>query len=221
MRAAVRRIGRRGVDRRRVGQPRGRLRAQVHHEQVGVAALLQAHDHALAVRREARRERHAGEIADDLALPGLDVEQIDARIALAEFHVGDFLGRRREARRQHEVGAARQIADVGAVLVHDREPLDAALLGAGLVDEHHAGVEIALLAGQALVDLVGDDVRDAPPVFRRGEILLAGELLAGEDVPQPEFGLQPPVALPRHAAGHQRLRVDGLPVLESAAPRRC
>ena len=54
-----------------------------------------------------------------------------------------------------------------------REPLDAALLRPGLVDEHDAGVEIALLAGEALVDRVGDDVRDAPPVVRRGEILLA------------------------------------------------
>ena len=95
------------------------LRAQVHHEDVGVAALLQAHDHALAVGREARREGHAGEIADDLALAGLDVEQIDPRLALAEGHVGDFLRRRREARRQHEIVAAGQIADVGAVLVHD------------------------------------------------------------------------------------------------------
>ena len=95
-----------------------------------------------------------------------------------------------------------------------RQPLDAALLGAALIDEHHAAVEIALLAGQALIDLVGDDVRDAPPVFRRGEILLAGELLAGDDIPQTEFGLQAAVGLPRHAAGDQRLRVDGLPALE-------
>ena len=47
-----------------------------------------------------------------------------------------------------------------------------------------------------------------------GEILLAGELLAGDDVPQAELGLEPSVALPRHAAGDQRLRVDRLPVLE-------
>ena len=58
-------------------------------------------------------------------------------------------------------------------------------------------VEIALLAGEALVDRVGDDVRDAPPVVRRGEILLAGQLLAGEHVPQPELGLEPAVALAR------------------------
>ena len=30
-----------------------------------------------------------------------------------------------------------------------------------------------------------------------GEILLAGELLAGEHVPQPELGLEPSVALAR------------------------
>ena len=56
------------------------LRAQIEHEEVGVAALLQAHDHALAVGRKARREAHVGEIADDLALAGLDVEQIDPRL---------------------------------------------------------------------------------------------------------------------------------------------
>ena len=98
------------------------------HEQIGVAALLQAHDDPLAVGREPRREGHAGEIADDLALAGLDVEQIDPRLALPVGHVGDFLRRRREARRQHEVLAAREIAHIGAVLIHDGEALDAALL---------------------------------------------------------------------------------------------
>ena len=125
--------------------------------------------------REPRRERHAGEIADDLALAGLDIEQIDPGVALAELHIGDFLGRGREPRRQHEVGAARKIAHIGAVLVHQRQPLDAPLLRPALVDEHHAAVEVALLSGQPLVDLVGNDVRDAPPVFRRGKIVLAGE----------------------------------------------
>ena len=57
-------------------------------------------------------------------------------------------------------------------------------------------------------------MRDPPPVFRRGEILLAGELLGGVDVPEAEFGLQTAVALPRHAPGHQCLRVDLLPALE-------
>ena len=118
----------------------------------------------------------------------------------------------REARRQHQVVAAREIAHAGAVLIHDGQPLDAPVLRPGLVDEHDAAVEIAFLAGEPLVDRVGDDVRDAPPVVGRREVLLAVELLAGEHVPQPELGLQPPVALARDAAGDQRLRVDGAPV---------
>jgi hypothetical protein len=36
-----------------------------------------------------------------------------------------------------------------------------------------------------------------------------------EHVPQPELRLHAAVGLPRDAAGHQRLRVDGLPVLEA------
>src|SRR6185295_16355392 len=65
-----------------------------------------------------------------------------------------------------------------------------------------------------LVDLVGDDVRDPPPVFRRGLVLLAGELLLGVDVPEAEFGLEAAVALPRHSAGHQRMRANLLPALK-------
>jgi hypothetical protein len=57
-------------------------------------------------------------------------------------------------------------------------------------------------------------MRDPSPEFRRGEILLTGELLAGGDVPQAEFGLQTAVTLAGHAAGHQGLRVDGFPALE-------
>src|SRR6266404_3922236 len=57
-------------------------------------------------------------------------------------------------------------------------------------------------------------MRDPPPIFRRGEILLAGELLTGGDVPQAEFSLQATVALAGHAAGDERLRVDGFPILE-------
>src|SRR5262249_33346630 len=44
---AVWRIGRCGIDHLRVSQPGRRLRAQVHHEQVRIAAALQAENHAL------------------------------------------------------------------------------------------------------------------------------------------------------------------------------
>ena len=47
-----------------------RLRGcEVHLVDVGGALLLEAHDDALPVGREARRESHAGEIADDLRCP--------------------------------------------------------------------------------------------------------------------------------------------------------
>ena len=43
----------------------------------------EAHDHLVAVGREARREGHAGEIAEHLLLAGVDVEEIDPRRAAA------------------------------------------------------------------------------------------------------------------------------------------
>ena len=40
------------------------------------------------------------------------------------------------------------------------------------------------------------------------------QLLAGEDVPQAELGLQPAGRVARDAAGDQRLGVDDLPAIE-------
>ena len=48
--------------------------------------------------------------------------------------------------------------------------------GPAFGNEDDAGVEIALLAGDALIDGVGDHMGDAPPVLRRGEELLAQHL---------------------------------------------
>ena len=138
---------------------------------------------------------------------GLGVEQVDPRLTLAERHVGDFLSRRREARRQHEVGAVGQIAHVGAVLVHQREALDAALLRPGLVDEYDAAVEVALLAGQPLVDRVRNDVGDAAGILRRSRnSCCPTSCAAAEHVPQPEIGL----AAGRRAGGRcARWRAPG------------
>src|SRR5262249_39363431 len=85
------------------------------------------------------------------------------------------------------------------------------LLGTGFVDEDNAGVKIALISGDALVDRIGNDVCDAPPIVRRGIVLFAAQLLPGEHVPQPELGLEAPVRL-RDTASHQRLSVDLPPV---------
>src|SRR5215813_10982654 len=82
----VRRIARRRIDRRGIGETGGLFRTQIHDEQIRVATLLKTHDHPLPVRRETRREGHAGKITDDLALSGFDVEQINAWITLSVRH---------------------------------------------------------------------------------------------------------------------------------------
>ena len=65
-----------------------------------------------------------------------------------------------------------------------------AAAAAALGHEHHAGVEIALLAGQPLVDGVGDLVGDAAPVLGAGGELQAQQLLLGEHVPEAEVDPQ-------------------------------
>ena len=104
-----------------------------------------------------------------------------------------------------------QIFDVGAVHVHDREALAPLLLRPGLVDEHDAGVEKALLAGDAREHRVGDHVRDAARVRGVGRVLLARDLLAARGVPQAELRGDAPAVLLQHAAGQHELRVDRLP----------
>ncbi len=118
--------------------------------------------------REPGRKRHAGEIAEHLALAGIHVHEEHARLLARVLQIGDLLGGGAEARGQHQLAALAQKADVGAVLVHDGEALAAAVLGAGLVDEGDLRVEVAPLAREALVDLVGDAMRETAPVVGVG-----------------------------------------------------
>ena len=104
---------------------------------------------------------------------------------------------------------------VFAVLIHDGEALDPLGRRAGFGDVDDAGVEIALLAGDALIDGVGDLVGDAAPGFGRGEEGEAGELLLDHHVPQPELDAQPPVGLAGDGAGDQPLGVEQAPVGET------
>src|SRR5260370_40233511 len=106
---------------------------------------------------------------------------------------------------------------VGAVLVHDGEPLDALLRRPGFGDIDDPRIEIAVLAGDPLVDLVGDDMGDAAPVLPGRRVGEAGELLLGEYVPQPELDPEFSVALLLHRAGDQRLGVDLAPIAEARA----
>jgi hypothetical protein len=93
--------------------------------------------------------------------------------------------------------------------------LTRASLAAALGDEHHAGVEIALLAGQPLIDRVADLVGHAPPVLGgRGE-LQAQQLLLAEGVPQAEVDAQHAVGADRDLAVDQGLGPGRLPVGEA------
>src|SRR5207248_7968783 len=119
--------------------------------------------------------------------------------------------------RQDERASVGQVLMVRAVLIHQREPLFAALGRAGLGDVDDARIEIAVLAGDALIDLVGDDVRDAPPVLPGRRVGEPGELLFGADIPQPELDPVAAVALSLYRAGDEGLRID-LPPIGKARP---
>src|SRR5437879_13015378 len=100
---------------------------------------------------------------------------------------------------------------VCAVLVHDGEPLDAAVGRGGFGDVDPPGIEITVLAGNTLIDLVGDYVRDAPPVLRRRGIAETSEVLLGEHIPESEFDARAAVRLHRRRSGDQSLGVDDAP----------
>ena len=102
---------------------------------------------------------------------------------------------------------------IGAVLIHDRQPLDAVGVRPGLGDIDDLGVEVRRLAGDPLVDRIGDLMGHAPPVVRAGGKAQAAHLHAGEHVPQPELDVEHAVLLAAgDDAGHQRLGVDQAPV---------
>src|SRR5262249_45638444 len=153
-----------------VGLDRPRVRAHADPALAATLARLPPADHPLAVRRSLRAEGPHGGGADVLALTGLADHEIDFGITLALVRVGERVGGRREPRREPEVSPAGEVAHVGAVLIHQREPFDTPLLRTGFVDEDDADVEIALLAGDPLVDGVGNDVGDASPITGGGVV---------------------------------------------------
>ena len=67
-------------------------------------------------------------------------------------------------------------------------------------DIDDAGVEIAVLAGDAGIDRIGDAMGDAAPVAGRRREREAGHLLLREHVPQPELDPQAAVGLLRDDA---------------------
>ena len=199
------------VDRFARGQSSLVARAQVVQVEIGVRSVGKRQQQPLTVGREARRKGHTGEIADWLPLTAFEIEQRHAWIALAKRHKGDLLLGRREARRHHQLVAVGEVSDVGPIHVHQRQALAPIGLGAALVDEHHPAVEETLLTGNARKDGVGDQMADTPHVFAVGGILLAGDLLAGRGIPQPELRRHVAAIPAPDSPGEHELRVDRLP----------
>ena len=200
-----------------VGQAVGLTGAQVHDVDVGIAALGLAEQDGLAIPGEAGREGHAGEVAEQFLAAGLDIEEIDARLAAFIRHIGDFLRRGGEARGQHSGAAGGEVLLVGAVRIHDGQALDARGLRAGFGDIDDAGVEIGVFAGQAGIDRVGDLVGDAAPVLGRGREAAAGlavdaHQLAAIDVPEAEGDGDLAVGHFLESADDEALGADDLPV---------
>ena len=120
-------------------------------------------------------------------------------------------------RGQHQLGAVGQELVIGAVLIHDREPLHPIGRRAALGDIHDPGIEVARLPGDPFVHRIRDLMGHAPPVVRgRGEAQPA-QLDAGEHVPEPELHLQlaAGIAAAADLPGDQGLGVDLAPVGEA------
>ena len=90
-------------------------------------------------------------------------------------------------RGQHKIAAVGQELVIGAVLVHHGNALDPVGRRAGLADIDNLAVEIAGLAGDTLIDRIGNPVRDPPPFVLAGTEPKAPHLRAAEHIPQAEF----------------------------------
>ncbi len=82
------------------------------------------------------------------------------------------------------------------------------------------GVEVAVLAGDALIDRVGDHVGDAPPVLRASSYRRSPSICASASTSHRRNStLSRPSALRSRHCRDQRLRVDRAPVGEARRPR--
>lgn len=106
---------------------------------------------------------------------------------------------------------------VGAVLVHDREPLDALGLTAGFRNIDDTAVEISAFAGQTRIDRIGAFVRGAAPEGGLGREALSRQNLFREDIVEVATHCDRPVAVHLHEAGDKRLRRHRAPVREARA----
>jgi len=77
-----------------------------------------------------------------------------------------------------------------------------------------SSVKTALLAGYALINVLGNHVTDVVKVVGRADIYLACELMAYECVPETKLNPDTGVRLAGDAPNNQSLRLDDAPILE-------
>ena len=101
---------------------------------------------------------------------------------------------------------------VFAVLIHNRQPLDALGRRPGFGNINNPGVKIALFAGQTLINGVGNHMGyPAPVVFGCGK-RLAFELILGINVPQAKLDPQRVRIHFLDGTLYQSMRINCLPV---------
>ena len=103
---------------------------------------------------------------------------------------------------------------VVTVLVHDCQPLDPPRLLAGFGDIDDLRVEIAGIAGELLIDEIGDLVRELAKRVRIGASGSGAEVTLGDHVPENEFDLKLAVTVQNRRADKKALRAERRPVGE-------
>ena len=102
---------------------------------------------------------------------------------------------------------------IGAVIIHNRQPLLALVFGATFGHINHAAVKIAAFAGDPGIDRIGHFMRHPPPsAGGANKLQPIAKLFARKHVKHAEFHHNL-IAADLHRPRDQRLRIDRLPVV--------
>ena len=104
---------------------------------------------------------------------------------------------------------------VRTVLIHNSKALDTSLLWATFSDIDDPGIEIPILAGNTVINRVGDNMRNASPIHSCCREGPANHLRFRKDVPKTKFNPYLAIRQQFHFAIHERLRVYDAPIRES------
>ena len=190
---------------------RSGLAAQVHHVDLGAAALGQGHRQAAAVGRERRPAVDAAETGDQLARAAGDVLHVDRGIAALEADIGQLAAVRAPCRRQQRLRRTGHALRIETIGVGDHQGITRALPRAACGDVGDAGPERAAHAEDLFVDRIGDlvgDIAHRAGTRRQGEAEQA--LLLG-DIEQFVFDPVAAAAGIEHAADDQKVLLQRQP----------